>query len=325
MVDCRRIIDKAKGAVHSSKGRDLLLYLMFVCVAFVFWFFLSLDSELQRDYDVPVEIENVPDSVTMLGIVPSEINVSVHGKGYQLIRFMWGKMPVMRVKFIEHITDGNVFALPRPKLESRLRDYFGQGVQIMSMRPDSLRLRYTTVPGVTVRLDVDADIRTDLQYVLSGPIMANVDSVRVFAPNGLPSTVTAVTTEPLIKSGLRDTSRFEVAVRPMDGMRIIPDRVIVTVPVEPLIVKKKKVKIEVTGIPEGAGLITFPSVAEVSYLVPMSFYNDDYPVSAFVDFNSIDNRRQRAKLHLTPMPELYRNVMVEPDSVEYIIEKNARQ
>ena len=312
MVDCRRIIDKAKGAVHSSKGRDLLLYLMFVCVAFVFWFFLSLDSELQRDYDVPVEIENVPDSVTMLGIVPSEINVSVHGKGYQLIRFMWGKMPVMRVKFIEHITDGNVFALPRPKLESRLRDYFGQGVQIMSMRPDSLRLRYTTVPGVMVRLDVDADIRTDLQYVLSGPIMANVDSVRVFAPNGLPSTVTAVTTEPLIKSGLRDTSRFEVAVRPMDGMRIIPDRV-------------KKVKIEVTGIPEGAGLITFPSVAEVSYLVPMSFYNDDYPVSAFVDFNSIDNRRQRAKLHLTPMPELYRNVMVEPDSVEYIIEKNARQ
>ena len=296
-----------------------------ISAVFVFWFFLSLDSELQRDYDVPVEIENVPDSVTMLGIVPSEINVSVHGKGYQLIRFMWGKMPVMRVKFIEHITDGNVFALPRPKLESRLRDYFGQGVQIMSMRPDSLRLRYTTVPGVMVRLDVDADIRTDLQYVLSGPIMANVDSVRVFAPNGLPSTVTAVTTEPLIKSGLRDTSRFEVAVRPMDGMRIIPDRVIVTVPVEPLIVKKKKVKIEVTGIPEGAGLITFPSVAEVSYLVPMSFYNDDYPVSAFVDFNSIDNRRQRAKLHLTPMPELYRNVMVEPDSVEYIIEKNARQ
>ena len=58
---------------------------------------------------------------------------------------------------------------------------------------------------------------------------------------------------------------------PMDGMRIIPDRVIVTVPVEPLIVKKKKVRIDVTGLPDGVGLITFPSVAEVSYLVPMSF------------------------------------------------------
>lgn len=100
MVDYRRIIDKAKGAVHSSKGRDLLLYLMFVCVAFVFWFFLSLDSEQQRDYDVPVEIENVPDSITMLGRVPSSLNVSVQGKGYQLIRFMWGKMPLMRIRFL---------------------------------------------------------------------------------------------------------------------------------------------------------------------------------------------------------------------------------
>ncbi len=325
MVDYRRIINKAKGTVNSSKGRDLLLYLMFVCVAFVFWFFLSLDSEQQRDYDVPVEIENVPDSITMLGRVPSSLNVSVQGKGYQLIRFMWGKMPLMRIRFFDNVTEENVFALPRPKLESRLREYFGQGVQIQSMRPDSLRIRYTTVPGVMVKLDINSDIHTDLQYVLSGPITANVDSVRVFAPNGLPSSVTEVITEPLIRSGLRDTSRFEVAVMPMDGMRIIPDRVIVTVPVEPLIVKKKKVRIDVTGLPDGVGLITFPSVAEVSYLVPMSFYNDDYPVSAYVDFHTIDNRRQRAKLNLTPMPELYHNVIVEPDSVEYIIEKHARQ
>lgn len=225
----------------------------------------------------------------------------------------------------DNVTEENVFALPRPKLESRLREYFGQGVQIQSMRPDSLRIRYTTVPGVMVKLDINSDIHTDLQYVLSGPITANVDSVRVFAPNGLPSSVTEVITEPLIRSGLRDTSRFEVAVMPMDGMRIIPDRVIVTVPVEPLIVKKKKVRIDVTGLPDGVGLITFPSVAEVSYLVPMSFYNDDYPVSAYVDFHTIDNRRQRAKLNLTPMPELYHNVIVEPDSVEYIIEKHARQ
>ena len=56
--------------------------------SFCFLVFLSLDSEQQRDYDVPVEIENVPDSITMLGRVPSSLNVSVQGKGYQLIRFM---------------------------------------------------------------------------------------------------------------------------------------------------------------------------------------------------------------------------------------------
>ena len=76
----RKIQAKVTAALKSSRGQNVMLYLLFVAVAFVFWVFLSLDTEVQRDFDVPVELQDVPDSVTVIGQIPPSIGVSVKGK-----------------------------------------------------------------------------------------------------------------------------------------------------------------------------------------------------------------------------------------------------
>ena len=58
-------------ALRSNRGKDVLLYLLFVAVAFVFWVFMALDTERQRDFDVPFELQEIPDSVTMIGQIPA--------------------------------------------------------------------------------------------------------------------------------------------------------------------------------------------------------------------------------------------------------------
>ncbi len=180
MERIRSLVEKLHKALHSSKGKDMLLYLMCVCVAFVFWVLLSLDSEVQRDYEVPVELTDVPDSVIVIGNIPSHMGVSVQGKGTQLLRYMWGRLPELKIKFSDNITEKNVFSLSKVKIDSRLRDYFGQGVQIMSVRPDSVRVTYTTAPGVSLPIIINADVHPSLQSIINGPITANVDSVKVY-------------------------------------------------------------------------------------------------------------------------------------------------
>ncbi len=320
----RRISDYLNAvnkAAHSARGKDVLLYLMFVCVAFVFWVLLSLDSEVQRDYDVPVQLEELPDSVTMLGKLPATINVSVQGKGSQFLRYLWGKMPVMKIKFSENVRDHNEFALSRQKIEGRLRDYFGQGVMIASIRPDSVTLNFTSAPGVSLPLHVNAAVSAALGYTVTSEPVANVDSVRAFGINGVPNTLRVVVTEPLNRSQLTDTGRFEVRLKPIEGIRLIPDRVIVTVPVEPLIAKRTKVNLDVINEPAGERLITFPSQVEVSFLVPMSAYSDDFPCHAYVDYDNMRPHRQHLPVRLSTMPSACRNISVSPDSVEYIIER----
>lgn len=308
-------------AARSSRGRDVMLYLLFVCVAFVFWFVLSLDLEVQKDFEVPVVVDDMPDDVTLIGEVPESFGVLVQGKGSQFVRYKWGKMPVMRFRFDENTVKNKFFYLSRQKIDGRLRDYFGQGVQIVNVRPDSLKLRYTTTPGRELPLHIVADVHTDIQYTIAGKLKSNHDTVKVYGVNGIPRSLKFVETEPVIANGLKDSAYIEVRVKPIEGYRIIPDKVIVTVPVEPLISRRRKVDVDIVGLPADTRLFTFPAQVEISYLVPMSSYNEDLPCRAYVDYGDIDRRRSKAKVSLSQLPSICRNITVSPDSVEYIIER----
>lgn len=212
------------------------------------------------------------------------------------------------------------FELSKVKIDNRMRDYFGSSVLITSFRPDSIKIPYTTLPGSKVKLKVNADIQPDLQCVVSGAVTANVDSVRVFSLNGIPSSLKQIETETIIAHEIKDTTRYEVRIKQVEGMYIIPDRVIVTVPVEPLISKKLTVAVAISNLPVSTDMITFPSKVEVSYLVPMNFYNEDCPIKVFVDYADVANNTPRLKLHHSLVPDLYRDIVIKPDSVEYIIE-----
>lgn len=315
-----RFTHSVADAIHSSKGRDILLYLLFLCVAFAFWLTMSLDTEIQREFEVPVEVDNLPDSITLVGNVPSAFSVGVQGKGYQLLRYSWGNIPMMKIRMTDYIAPDHYFEMSRVKIDTRLRDYFGSGVLITSVRPDSVKVPYTTLPGVKVKLDVNYDVYPQLQYIISGPVKANCDSVLVYGVNGVPRSLTHVETMRIEGHDLTDTTRFEVRVRPQEGLRMIPDRVIVTVPVEPLIAKSFETPVIITNLPKGTDMITFPSKARVSYLVPMSAYNDECPIRVYVDYEDLTSTSSRLKLHHSLVPEIYRDIVIEPDSVEFIIE-----
>lgn len=320
-----QLYGKLGRGARSSKGKDVLVYLIFVCVAFIFWLLLSLDNEVQRDFEVPLELQDLPDSVNVVSQLPPSVSVSVKGKGSQLLRFLWSRdLPTMKLKFEVQKNRPNQMFISRTKLESKLRDYFGSGSQILSCRPDSIKLTYTSSPGIRLRLKIDADIQTNFQYIISGPIRASVDSVTVYSVNPVPTSLKYVTTEPIVKAGLKDSTRYEVRIKPIEGMKMVPDKVTVLVPVEPLISKKRAIAIEVINAPEDYNLLLFPSKVTVSYLVPISEYSNDVPVKVFADYNTLKPGMTKIPLSLSASADAVRNVSLSVDSVEYIIEKSIR-
>lgn len=154
-----------------------------------------------------------------------------------------------------------------------------------------------------------------------GDITLSMDSVMVYSTTGIPSDFRSVATERIVKSGLTDTTSFEVKIKAVPGMRIIPDHITVTVPVEPLISKRRNISIEVINQPADIKTITFPSTVEATYLVPMSAFNTDYQIKAYLDYQQIDRKSSYARIKLSAIPGVYRNVTLSADSVEYVIEK----
>lgn len=87
------LFQRLKHEIHSTTGKNALVFLVFLCVSAVFWTLLALNDEIQREFDIPVELTEVPDGVTLISSPPQSINVSVKDKGGALVRYQWGGTP----------------------------------------------------------------------------------------------------------------------------------------------------------------------------------------------------------------------------------------
>lgn len=323
-MNFREALQWLKAEIHSTTGKNALVFLVFLCVSAVFWMLLALNDEIQREFDIPVELTEVPDSVTLLSSPPQSINVSVKDKGSALIRYQWGGTPPIKLRFKDFNAAENRIFMGENQINAVVRSYFGAGAQIMVSKPDSIAVVYTNRPGhnLPVRLNVEA--HADPRFVINGPITVSNDSVKIYSVDDLPVTLHSVETYPSSHSGLTDTARIMVKVKVPNGMRAVPAAVRVTIPVEPLIAKTRMVPVEVVNVPSDKSVVTFPSEVEISYLIPMSMYNnDDYSVKAYADYNKVSPLRSVTKIpvELPLLPDSYRGAVLSTDSVEYVIEQ----
>ena len=82
--------------------RTALNYLVFVFISFIFWVFISLNNSMQYDMEIPIKINSIPDSTTIISDIPERVNVSVKDKGNALLKFIIGETPTLNIKFNDY-------------------------------------------------------------------------------------------------------------------------------------------------------------------------------------------------------------------------------
>ena len=68
---------KTHRLLRSSRGRDILIFLLFLAVSYGFWVILALNDDMQQDVSVRLEIANVPKGYTFITEPPRELSLSV--------------------------------------------------------------------------------------------------------------------------------------------------------------------------------------------------------------------------------------------------------
>jgi len=314
---------KFMAAVRSRRGRDALMFLLFLTISAVLWLVLSLNEEEQFDVRLSMKITHVPDSVTLISPGPEALNVSLRARGTQVIKMLAGSKPTVNIDFRAYRSNG-LLHLSSTELKALARTTAG-GSQVSVVYPDSLVIPYTTHPGFSMPLNIDYKVTVGPQSALNGRPRLSADSVKVFMAPGvaIPDNYNAVTTEPIRLTGLSESETRRVRLIGPAGSRVIPDSIDVSFDVEPLIFKSRKVVIEPVNVPEGTKLITFPAQIDVFYMVPMSAYVKSDPHFRIVaDYKRINphNPSKMMKLTLRDVPSNLQNVHLSVDSAEYIIE-----
>ncbi|WP_438638198.1 hypothetical protein [Muribaculum gordoncarteri] len=73
-------INRVHDSITSTRGREILLFLVFSLSPTYSGWLLTLNNEVQEDLEVPITLTNVPDSVTLISDVPPSLKVSVRDK-----------------------------------------------------------------------------------------------------------------------------------------------------------------------------------------------------------------------------------------------------
>lgn len=321
-MNIKALLSKIKQKATSGRGRSIFTFLIFLLISTIFWFMMTLNETIQRDYRLPIEIAEIPAGTTFITSPPQYIDVSVKDKGRALIKYDWGNPPKVRIRYRDFIKKGDSrIVINQEMLNNNIRNSFGSGCEILSIRPDSINLITTTRPGDRLPIFFDISTATEPQYIAYGAIECKYDSVTVYSLNGIPSSMLNVSTEHISLRNLTDTTTVEIPLQSPPGTRVEPSTVSVTIPVEPLVAKKRILPIQIIDAPKNASVHIFPANIELSYLVPMSmFKNDSATPVAVIDYRAIDFNSTSAKVNITQIPDYYHNIDCSPAEVEYLIE-----
>lgn len=308
--------------VSSPAMRTAMQYMLFVFISFVFWAFVSLNNNLQIELEIPIEISSVPDSTTIISDVPKLLNVNVKDKGMALLKFIVGERPALNLKFGDYAMDEGVFMVSNSDLRRKLRGLFENSTTIQGLSMDAIKLRYTNLPAKKVPIRLDLDIRPNIQYIIYGSVKQNVDSALIYSDRNTLAMIDEVYTYRVEERELKDTLLRTVSISPVQGAKIVPERIQLTIPVEPLISKKIMIPVKVKNAPSDVNVMTFPSEVQVSFLVPFSMYRKTIPMYAVADYRDIEfTKNNKIAVNVEEFPALYNNMSLAQDSVEYIIEK----
>lgn len=309
-----------KKLASSARFRDLLLFIPFLVVSAIFWFIVTLNDETTNEFEVGLEIVNLPDSVTFISDPPASLRVNVRDRGAILFRRMFTDSPVVNIDFNDYASGGS-FRVPSPSIQQLLRSVFGSSVAVLAMSPDSISVPYTTSPGRIVPVCVVADITPAIGKVVGSDFILSQKEVKVYSSSPLIDTLRYVYTNAIVRRDLDNPLKLSVGFRSIPGCRIEPASIEVTIPVEPLENRRALVDVSLINVPAGHSLMVYPRKVNVRYLTPMStpdIAEKDFVVVAdYLDVDRFVSNNIPVRLQTIPDNVVSATLMI--DSVEYSV------
>lgn len=308
--------------LKSTSGfKDSMLFLVFVCVSAVFWFILALNDSAQDHFNVKLQIVNQPDSVTFISDVPEKIGVTVSDKGTSLWRHGFLRVPTVNIDFKGYSSDG-VLRFSYADFQSALKETFGGASQVTSLSIDSLQLFYTTNPGKKVPVLIECHAYPASGSIIEGNVKASPGSVYIYGDSEVLDTINYVRTEDIQLRDLTETTTLDVKIQKIRSTRILPSKVSVTIPVEPLVRREAMISVDAINVPHGEQMLLFPSKVPVEYYVAMSRLSDDEDenIKLIVNYEDVaKSHTGKLKVSTISYPNRLKNLLVRSDSVEYAL------
>ena len=320
-----------KDNLFGKKSHELMVFCFFLFVSFGFWLLQALNETLEREVQVRVKLENVPDDVVIIDSLPSTISVTLHDRGLILARhsiaslFRPNRFKIDFSKFDTGLSEAEV-NIPPSDIQRLLKRFLATSVKIQAIHPDTLHFAYNHGLSKTLPVKLAGTVKASRQNYIQS-VQVEPQSVQVFAPKAILDTMRAVYSETFALEELNETGNHLVPLRKQKLVKYNPNQVNIKIGVG--YYTEKTIKVPVIGLnfPAEKKLRTFPAEVSVTFRVESGRYqktsSDDFVLSTTYEELLQNTESSKLSLHFKTLPAGVSNVRISPAEVDYLIEQVA--
>ncbi len=324
----RKLIDDLRKRILR---RDVAVFSFFLLLSFIFWFLNALSKEMTGRIDYPVRYFNFPEGRALVNELPDYLSLQVNGPGYSIVQTkVGGRREHLNIDLdkasikVQEDKDKLRFYILSYSLREQLSGQLRTDFSISSIVPDTLHFEFDLISKRKVPVIPNIDITTQRQYFVHGDILCIPDSVEISGPNTIVDTIKAVYTKYYSFDQLKEAETKVLGLKSISKISFSDRRTEISVPVEQFTEAVLEIPVIGLNIPDTVSIRFFPDIVTLQCIVALSDYNKikDAPIEAVIDLKDMNLiSSNRLKLTLNKLPDFASQVRINPQYVEYLIER----
>jgi YbbR domain-containing protein len=309
-------------------NRRVAVFLICLAIAASLWLLNALGKDYAATVSYPVKYINPPDNRFLANNTPVKLDLKIEGQGFTILRYkLMSFSPI--VLDIEQVTsniepNSGTYNVQSKNLIREVSSQLSSEIQINEINPEILEIVLDSLITKTVPVELDIDVEFVPQFNLKNPIKTVPDEVKITGPAIALEKISAVKTKVSITNKLETGINQEIELIHPEKTSISPEKVNLIIEVEKYTEKELKIPIDIIHKPAGVRIKLFPSEVKVLFTVGLSRFETikpaDFGVS--VDYNSVVDNVNNLDILLFKKPDFIQGVRINPERVEFLIEKN---
>jgi len=296
LAEDNSFLEKVK--ISSGETPGWVVFIITLLIAFVLWFFLSLDENYKTDLNIRLKYINHPDNRILSFPLPETLSLSIKAKGLEIIRLKrWAKTNVIIID-LNNYKDKIVFS------DFRIRNLLPEKldkISVISISPANVGLNYDNIFSKKVKVISKVKYSCKSDYCALDEPLVQPAEIEVFGPEKEIRKITSVYTVDTQFNDLNNTLNTIVKlVKPVNpNIRLSTSHVNIIIPVEQLTEGSISLFINIPS--ELKNKITLiPPKVEITYQTILSKFSSIGTSDFYPTFSASDiNNAKSAKIKIT--------------------------
>lgn len=316
--------------LNIKNDRKLVIYLVCVGIASVFWLLNALEKQYEVELSFPVRYTNHPKNKLLVNDPPSHFTLDVKSYGFTLLRY---KLSMAFSPLVFNINEfggesmedssRSNYALSSRLFRNEIADQLSNELTITGVHPDTIYFQFDRIISQKKKVEPAISFQLKKQHYQYESVQVKPDSVIVQGPESILDTLKTIKTVAQHYKELAQSVQRNVPLQEIKHLEFSPKRVVVQIPIEEFTEKELTIPVQIQGIPDSLHISLFPSEVKLNFLVGLSRFSSikSNDFEAIVSYEDILTQQDYLPIKLERVPPHLKAVNLAPRRIEYLIEK----